>query len=50
MEGKKNLVVSIDLIERSVAIRISGFRVVPVSAGPQRTCQTENGRRVLAVQ
>jgi transcription antitermination factor NusG len=49
MEGKENLVVSIDLIERSVAIRISGFKVVPVSAGPQ-PCQTENGKRVLALQ
>jgi transcription termination/antitermination protein NusG len=33
MEGQRNLVVSIDLIERSVAIRISGFKVVPVAAG-----------------
>jgi len=33
MEGQRNLVVSIDLIERSVAIRISGFKVVPVATG-----------------
>lgn len=33
MEGNKNLIVSIDLIERSVAIRISGFKVVPVAQG-----------------
>jgi transcription termination/antitermination protein NusG len=48
VEGTKNLVVSIDSIERSVAIRISGFNVVPVSAGPQ-PCQTESGKRVLAL-
>jgi len=49
VEGRQSLVVSIDLIERSVAIRISGFNVVPVSPGPQ-PCQTENGKRVLASQ
>ena len=50
VEGKENLVVSIDLIERSVAIRISGFKVVPVSAGPRHSCQTENGKWVFASQ
>jgi len=30
MEGKRSLVISIELIERSVAIRLSGFKVVPV--------------------
>jgi len=49
VDGKENLVMSIDLIERSVAIRVSGFKVVPVSAGPQ-PCQTENSKRVLALQ
>jgi transcription antitermination factor NusG len=33
MDGKRNLVVSIELIERSVAIRITGFKVVPVAGG-----------------
>ena len=50
VEGKKNLVVSIDLIARSAAIRISGFKVVPVSAGPRHSCQTENGKWVFASQ
>lgn len=45
VDGKRNLVVSIDLIERSVAIRISGFKVVPVSPEPQRSCEMENGER-----
>ncbi|MGA2421994.1 MAG: UpxY family transcription antiterminator [Candidatus Acidiferrum sp.] len=49
VEGKENLVVSIDLIERSVVIRISGFKVVPVSAGSQRTWETEDSKRVLAL-
>ena len=30
MEGKQNLVISIEVISRSVAIRISGYKVVPV--------------------
>lgn len=30
VEGKKTLVVSIELIERSVAVRISGYSVVPI--------------------
>ena len=30
MEGKRNLVISIEVISRSVAIRISGYKVVPV--------------------
>ncbi len=30
VEGKRNLVVSIELIERSIAIRLSGFSIEPV--------------------
>jgi transcription antitermination factor NusG len=40
MDGTKSLVVSIELIERSVALRISGYHVVPVESGPNPGSRT----------